>query len=273
MARVSERDYVLGTHDEEIERLGLQSRVWRPRVLDAWQRAEFTSGQTLLDLGCGPGWASLDLAEVVGPRGRVLAVDRSRRFLDALEALCRARSLPQVTVEERDLDEDALPWSEADGAWSRWFIAFVKRPRDLVSRVAGVLKPGGRWVLHEYLDYSTWQFIPACPEFEEFVNVVMSSWRASGGEPDIGLDLPGWLEEEGFRILSLRPLIEVVSPSSPWWLWPRAFVDVGLKRLVDLGDMSEERAAVVWSTFEARERSPGARMLTPAVIEIIAERR
>ena len=34
-----ERDYLLGTHDAEVQRLGLQHRVWRPRVLDAWRRA------------------------------------------------------------------------------------------------------------------------------------------------------------------------------------------------------------------------------------------
>ena len=74
----TERDYVLGTNDEEIQRLALQHRVWRPRALDAWRRAGFTAGQTLLDVGCGPGHATVDLAGIVGPSGRVVAVDRSR---------------------------------------------------------------------------------------------------------------------------------------------------------------------------------------------------
>src|SRR5688572_14038579 len=115
-----ERDYVLGTHDEEIARLGLQHRVWRPRVLDAWRRAGFATGQTLVDLGCGPGWATLDLAEIVGPRGRVIAVDRSRRFLDALETAARARGLPWIETIETDLEESGAPPFEADGIWSRW---------------------------------------------------------------------------------------------------------------------------------------------------------
>ena len=78
MTAQKERDYVLGTHDDEIVRLGLQHRVWRARTHDAWRRAGFTIGQTLLDVGCGPGYASLDLAELVGPTGRVVAIDRSR---------------------------------------------------------------------------------------------------------------------------------------------------------------------------------------------------
>src|SRR2546428_12890176 len=85
----AERDYVLGTHDDEVARLGLQHRVWRPRALDAWRRAGFTAGQTLLDLGCGPGHATIDLAEIAGPTGRVIAIDRSKRFLDTLETTRR----------------------------------------------------------------------------------------------------------------------------------------------------------------------------------------
>jgi len=81
-----ERDYVLGTHDEEIVRLGIQHRVWRPRSLDAWRRAGFTVGQTIVDVGCGPGYATLDLADIVGASGKVIAIDRSRRFLDVVES-------------------------------------------------------------------------------------------------------------------------------------------------------------------------------------------
>ena len=111
----NEKDYVLGTHDEEITRLGLQHRIWRPRASDAWRRAGFRSGQTLVDLGCGPGWAALDLADIVGPRGHVLAVDRSRRFLDALERTARERALTQLHTAELDLAEQPLPPIEADG--------------------------------------------------------------------------------------------------------------------------------------------------------------
>ena len=38
----TETDYVLGTHDEEIARLGIQHQVWRPYMLDAWSRAGIT---------------------------------------------------------------------------------------------------------------------------------------------------------------------------------------------------------------------------------------
>jgi hypothetical protein len=39
MSQSKERDYVLGTHDEELERLGVQHRAWRSAVLDCWKKA------------------------------------------------------------------------------------------------------------------------------------------------------------------------------------------------------------------------------------------
>lgn len=268
-----EKDYVLGTHAEEIERLGLQHRLWRPRAQDAWRRAGFAEGQTLLDIGCGPGWATLDLAEIVGPTGRVIAVDRSRRFLDTLEAAARARGFAQIETREQDLDLEPLPEAGADGAWSRWVFAFVKRPRALVERTARALRPGGRLVLHEYGAYQSWRLGPPSSVFERFVQEVMASWRDNGGEPDIGLALPGWLEETGFRVLELRPIVEVARPADAMWDWPRAFVEVGLARLVELGRMSEAEARATRDAFETAGRTPSAFLITPLVLEIIAERR
>jgi SAM-dependent methyltransferase len=269
----TDRDYVFGTHDEEIARLGLQHRVWRPRATDAWRRAGFTSGQTLLDVGCGPGLATIDLAEIVGPRGRIVAIDRSRRFLDAVEASARSRGLDNIATHEADLDEGALPGVAADGAWIRWVLAFVKAPRQLLNRIAAALKPGAVLVVHEYFHYATWRFVPRSKAQEEFVTVVTEAWRAEGGEPDVGHDLPVWLGELGFEIRSLLPIVDVIRPTDYAWQWPKSFVEVGVRRLVDLGRLSPESAAIVSKEFAALEAAPHTLMITPAVMEILAVKR
>jgi len=267
-----ERDYVLGTHDDEVERLGLQHRVWRPRVLDAWQRAGFTKDQTILDVGSGPGHATLDLAQIVGPGGRVVALERSRRFLDWLEGELRRRGITNVESVELDLVKDDVPSRGADGAWSRWFLAFLEDPRIVLAKVHRALRPGASFVLHEYFDYRTWRMIPRVPEQEEFVAMVMETWRASGGEPDVGLDLPRWLADAGFEIESIAPIVHVVPRSSFVWEWPRAFVDVGLRRFVDLKRITPERAGAIARAFARCEAEPGTLMITPAVLEIVARR-
>src|SRR5205809_4569231 len=98
-----ERDYVLGTHDEELARLGLQHRVWRPVVLACWEKAGITVGSRVLDVGAGPGYATVDLAEIVGPTGEVVATERSNKFVRSMEEACRARSLMNVRIHELDL--------------------------------------------------------------------------------------------------------------------------------------------------------------------------
>src|SRR5438093_5409679 len=121
----AERDYVLGAREEELARLGLQHRVWRPVVLDCWQRAGITVGKRVLDVGAGPGYAAMDLAEIVGPTGEVVAIERSSKFVRAMEEIREKRSLNNVTIRELDLMLDDLPGGPFDFSWSRWILCFV----------------------------------------------------------------------------------------------------------------------------------------------------
>ena len=269
----AERDYVLGTHDDEVARLGLQHRIWRPRASAAWRRAGFTVGQTVLDVGCGPGYAALDLAEIVGRKGRVVAVDRSRRFLDVLENAARQRGIGHLEAHELDLDEAPLPAVAADGAWVRWVLSFVRKPRPLLERLHHALRPGGTLVLHEYVHYASWLMAPRSRELEAFVGLVIESWRANGGEPDVGLDLPRWLTELDFAIEHIEPIVEVVGPGDYLWQWPIAFIEIGMRRLVDLGLVTEARANEMTQKILADAATPGTWFVTPTVVEIVARRR
>lgn len=269
---MSEQDYVLGTHDAEIERLGLQHRVWRPRMLDAWRRAGFREGLTIADLGSGPGFATLDLAEIAGRDGRVFACERSRRFLDHLGMHARQRGLTNIEPCLADLDEAGLPVRAFDAVWCRWVFAFVTRPRDLAAGLAAALRPGGVAVIHEYLDYGTWRYLSRQPALEGFVAAVMASWRAVGGEPDIGRDLPGWLEAEGLQLVELRPIVEVMGQADYGWSWLEGFVRVNTPRLRDLGVIDDDAAGAIMAAIDAVCSEGAARVVSPSVLEIVARK-
>jgi ubiquinone/menaquinone biosynthesis C-methylase UbiE len=106
------RPYVLGTHEEEQVRLGLHHRVWRGAAHDLWERARFGPGNTLLDVGAGPGYATRDLAELVGPQGKVIAIEISARFVENL----RRQAIPNVVVIHGDAQELVLEDESIDGA-------------------------------------------------------------------------------------------------------------------------------------------------------------
>jgi SAM-dependent methyltransferase len=269
---MAERDYVLGTHDDEIYRLGYQHRVWRPRALDAWSRARIGDGAKVIDFGAGPGFATMDLAEIVGPGGEVHALERSRRFLDTLEAQAKARGFAQVIPHEIDVAADPIPVKGADAAWARWIFAFLPDAKPTLKKLVEAVRPGGTLVFHEYIDYQTWKLAPEAPNFERFVQEVSDNWRASGGEPDIGRVLPAWLTELGLKLESFRPYVDIVSKDDNVWRWPIGFFDIHIDRLLELNRITLQLAQDMRDEFDRVSQKPGTLMVTPLVIEIIARK-
>jgi SAM-dependent methyltransferase len=263
---------VLGTKDYEIERLGLQHQVWRPRMLDAWRRAGIRRGSRVLDVGAGPGYATLDLAETVGPDSDIVALERSPRFAAELRTRMARRGLTNVRVSEMDLMHDPIDARGFDAAWCRWVACFVSSPRTLVQSIGQALRPGGVAVFHEYADYASWRLLPRCRSLESFVAEVMANWRDKGGEPDIALELPALLAGAGFRVRHATPLVFAVGPRDFVWQWPAGFLKSHLPRLVDLGRADLPWTVTVLEEFEAAEHDPHTLMLTPLVLEIIAEK-
>jgi len=268
----TERDYVLGTHEEELARLGLQHRIWRPVALDCWQRAGITIGSRVLDLGAGPGYATTDLAEIVGPTGKVVAVERSSNFLHALRERSRTRSLANIEEHELDLMTDNLPEGPYDFSWCRWVATFLTDPALLIQKLASVMRPGGVAIFHEYAHYLTWRFVPRLPSQERFAQEVKASWAAAGGKADVALDLPFYLARNGFALRTALPLIYCVDPSDYMWQWPASFIGIGLARLQELGRIDAAFADKVIGEVAAAGRNPDARLITPLVLELVAER-
>ncbi len=267
-----ETDYVLGTHDDEVARLGLQHRVWRPVVTECWRRAGLTTGWRVVDVGAGPGYATADLAEIVGPTGAVLAVERSARFLEVARERCQRRGVDNVEFREADLMEGSLGEIGFDAAWCRWVASFVSSPKKLIENIAGALRPGGIAIFHEYSDYETFRFMPIKPALESFSREVMASWRASGGEPNIARELPQLLSAAGLRVIEIIPRVRSVSQRDYTWQWPKSFIEINVARLQEIGRVTPEWAADVLREFRESEADPQAWFTTPMFLEIVARR-
>jgi ubiquinone/menaquinone biosynthesis C-methylase UbiE len=270
---MSERDYVLGTHDAEIARLKLQHRVWRARMLDAWRRAGITQGQTVIDVGSGPGYASLDLAEIVGPSGRIIAVERSGRFLEALRQAATRANVANITTTEADITETPIGERIADAAWCRWVFSWVTKPERGVANIARAMKPKGVVVFHEYLHYASWGLAPHNAAFSAFVKAVVDSVANTGANIDSALRLPSLLEDAGFDIVALNPIVDIVAPDNFVWHWPVSFVRGFRDKLVTDGLITAAEADAAIAALDRAETEGGTRMVTPIVLEIIARRR
>ncbi len=268
----SERDeYVLGTGRDELDRLGLQHQAWRAQAYEHWERAGFAPGQAILDVGSGPGFATRDLARVVGATGRVTAVDVSRRFLDHVAAECAREGLANVTVVESDVQALALEPASHDGAWCRWVNSFVPEPRKLVAGVARALRPGAAFALQEYVSYACMRLGPGpARALPRVVEAIEESWTRQNGRADVALALPAVLAESGFHVASVRPIARVVQPGTLAWEWPSSFFQLYVPKLAAQGLLSESDARAFLDEWREHSENPDAVFVCPMVLEITA---
>lgn len=113
-------------------------RRYKQRALAA---LDVTTGQTVVDIGCGPGTDLLRLGETVGPTGTVLGIDTSATRTGA--ARDRTAGSPVVTVLRGDAHHLPLRSGTVDRARADRVLQHVPEPQDALAEVRRVLRPGG----------------------------------------------------------------------------------------------------------------------------------
>jgi SAM-dependent methyltransferase len=109
------------------------------------------SGQHVLDIGCGSGSTTLELAARVGPSGRVLGVDISTPQLESAKRRARALGVSNVAFENQDAAVFPFAADAFDCAFSRFGIMFFAQPVAAFANIRSGLKPGGR------IAFACWQ--------------------------------------------------------------------------------------------------------------------
>ena len=267
-----DNEYVLGTDDAELGRLGLQHRLWSAQAFACWERAGVTPGATVLDVGAGPGFASLDLAQIVTARGRVIAVDESERFLRYLQQRAAALGIANLETHVGDAHTLDIRAQSVDVAYARWVLCFTPRPEDVIARVAAALKPGGVFAVQDYVNWAALSLSPKSDAFLRVMPSVGKSWRDHGGDPQVGGRLPALMASRGLRVEYLAPMQRIARSSDPLWQWPTTFFANFIPRLVEQGLVSERDWREMESDWNERARDPDAFFWTPSMIEIVARR-
>ncbi len=116
-------------------------------------------GWNVLDIGCGGGVTSRDLAAQVGRQGRVLGVDISEAVL--VRARARGGDLPQLSYRQGDAEKMDLGEAAFDLALSRFGVMFFGDPLAAFRNIGHALKPGGALV------FACWRALEQNPWFLE----------------------------------------------------------------------------------------------------------
>jgi SAM-dependent methyltransferase len=278
--RPTSSEYVLGTGLDEHARLGLQHRLWSDAAVEAWRRAGFGLSSRVLDVGCGPGHAALDLAQLVGPSGRVVGVDESAGFIEWFNQQAHSRGLSHARGVVGDVQAMNLRDEGAfDGAYARWVLCFVPKPLDVLRGVAAALKSGGVLVIHDYFNYGSMTTAPRLSSHDALVKATVESWKERGGDPDIAGRLPRLLNEAGFDVVEMRVHQRIARGGvsadgrrDAMLAWPMTWWRTYTPKLVAMGLITQAQSEEALADLARVEADAGAFVMCPPVFEVVGRK-
>ena len=138
------------------------------------------TGMAYADIGCGPGYFTLPVAEPVGYRGKVYAIDAQPAMLQELERRAQDKRLRNVITVRSSEREIPLPPSRVDAACMANTFHELEEPLALLSEVRRILKPSGRLIVIDWKPIET----PMGPPLSERVSLarIDAALRAVGFE-------------------------------------------------------------------------------------------
>ena len=205
----------------ELARLRTQAKAAVELERRIWEMSGLEAGMRVLDVACGPGLVSCELAQAVGAEvGEVVGVDLDPGLVT--EARSEAARQGQTSVSFRqgnvyDLDKLGASF---DFAYARMLFQHLAEPRRALASIRRTLRPGGRLCIADVDD--AWLLVhPGSTNFESFAERAARGQRALGGDREVGRKLPEYLAQTGYTNVRTR-VFTVTS------------YDLGMQRFLDL---------------------------------------
>jgi 2-polyprenyl-3-methyl-5-hydroxy-6-metoxy-1,4-benzoquinol methylase len=160
----------------------------------AYLRPHLRPGRELLDVGCGPGSLTVDLAREVAP-GRVVGLDSSENVVAEARAAAEAANIG-IELRAGDVYDLDLPDDSFDIVHAHQLLQHLSDPVAALVEMSRVCRPGGVVAIRE-VDFATAAGHPDV--VTDWLEVYVATARALGGEPYAGRYLLGWAHAAGFH--------------------------------------------------------------------------
>ncbi|AWB89477.1 class I SAM-dependent methyltransferase [Salinibacterium hongtaonis] len=187
-----EERYTHGHHESV-----LRSHTWRTVENSAgYLVSSIRPGLSVLDIGCGPGTITVDLARRVAP-GRVIGLDASAEVIAKARTLADDEGVDTVEFVVGDAYSTGFSDDSFDIVHAHQTLQHVADPVAVLREMRRVMKPGGVVAARD-VDYAGTMVYPTSPGLERWAELYQQVHRSNGGEPDAGRRLKAWAREAGF---------------------------------------------------------------------------
>ena len=189
------------------DRQELQDVLLAPVSKSLFAHAHVAHGERVIDIGCGCGSTTIELARRVGPKGYVIGVDVSVPML----ARARERTLPGMPIEFVEADATAyrFPPARTDLLCSRFGVMFFAEPTLSFANLHTALRPGGRlaFACWRELQENPWMAVPLMEIYKHVPNLPVSGPEDPGPFSFARADrVRRILDQAGFSAIILEPV-------------------------------------------------------------------
>jgi ubiquinone/menaquinone biosynthesis C-methylase UbiE len=186
----TENEYLLGSKDDELDRLDLQAGNYRMATIDAMRWAGIEPGMKVLDIGSGTGAVAFEAARLVGPTGSVLGLDIAEVPVRTANERAVRLGLDNVSFQQADLAtwQPEETFDVFDVLTGRLITMYLPDPSTVIASLSRALRPGGIVLLQEFA-ISSAQQIDGAALFQRALDRVLAAFRAVGVPTDLGYGL------------------------------------------------------------------------------------
>ena len=193
------------------------------------------SGTVLLDVGCGPGTITCDLADLVAPT-QLIGIDSATDAIEHARGQAAERGVTNVRFEAGDVYNLRFDDATFDVVYAHQVLQHLDRPVEALIEMRRVSRPGGTVAVRD-ADYATMVHAPHDDRMDRWLALYREVAVRSGGQPDAGRYLSQWLDAAGF--------VDIVTTTSTWtytddetrgrWrdLWVSRLLEARLGRLAE----------------------------------------
>ncbi|MFI1398295.1 methyltransferase domain-containing protein [Streptomyces sp. NPDC020681] len=245
----------------------LRSHTWRTAANSAaYLIGELRPGMRVLDIGCGPGTITADLAALV-PGGHVTGVDRAPDILEQARAFAAERGLANADFAVADVHALDFADDSFDVVHAHQVLQHVGDPVQALSEMRRVCRPGGTVAARDS-DYGAFTWFPDIPALDEWQRLYSTVARANGGEPDAGRRLLSWARAAGFTDItaSAAAWCFATGQERAWWsgLWADRTTASGYAKIaVEGGHTTAQQLSALAAGWREWGERPDAWFMVP----------
>src|SRR5215468_6922680 len=179
--------YALGHSEQELQRLSRQGQSLAPFTRQLFEEAGIGRGMRVLDVGCGSGDVAFLAADLAGPSGKVVGVDRERRAVDWANARANSQGRTNVNFIEGDPAETDFD-QKFDALVGRLVLMYYPDPAGAIRKLIKNVRPGGLIVFQE-VDLASARSVPVAPLYERCLTWIKQALSTSGARINLGSEL------------------------------------------------------------------------------------